>query len=160
MAYPAYQRARAFKYVQRAVMTDIGITSTTWADLDNTFDMALEAQAGDVIEVGLSAIALAPAGANLLLDYVTLVAGNPVTSLGTGVAPTAGSEGVEAWHLIGTTQGIGGSIMRVLNAADIANGVVTLRWRGRVNSGTGTIYVNAGAALQAWAKNLGPMDPH
>jgi hypothetical protein len=164
MAYPRFQRARAFKYINR-MSTDITLNSGTWANVDTGTDLTLEAQTGDVIEVGGSWLTSGSATTATFFDVASIVSGSPVNSWGIDGAVTTAMEGIQAWRCdsnsIGLNQRVAGGMMRVLLAGDISSGLVTLRLRYKQPTATNvTLYTGANRALHFWAKNLGPVDPH
>ena len=160
MAYPRFRRARAHK-VGRRTTGNVSITSSTWTNLDNGLDIALEAQVGDLIEVGINGLWGAEAVTGYL-DVVTVVATVPVNQVSSGAAETGTSEGAVGWTGVsGSVSPVSGSLMYSIVNGDLASLVVTLRIRVRGSSASAkTVYANTNEPFQFWAKNLGPADPN
>jgi hypothetical protein len=164
MAYPRFQMARSYKYKNRT-SGDITLNSGTWADVDTGLDVTLAAQVGDVIEVGGSWLVAGSTTTAVFFDAVSIVSAAPVNSWGIDGAVGTSVEGIQAWRCdsnsIGLNQKASGGMMRVLLAGDIASGFVTVRLRYKQGTaGAQAMYNNANRAVQFWAKNLGPVDPH
>lgn len=162
MAYPRFQRARAFKF-SRHTSGNVSVTSTSWANFDTGLDLVLDAQTGDVVEVGLSALGdSAGTAADILFDAGTLVSSAIVNVVSTGTSENGSSDGVAAWYCYRSMlAGAGGSVMYALQAGDIASGTVTLRVRVRLSSaGSRSVLASTNDPVCFWAKNLGPVDPH
>lgn len=164
MGYPRFQRARAFKYVNRT-SGDLTLNSGSWANVDTGTDLVLDAQSGDVIEVGGSWLVAGSTTTATFFDVASIVSAAPVNSWGIDGAVTTTMEGVQAWRCdsnsIGLNTAVGGSMMRTLVSGDIASGTVTLRLRYKQPTATNvTLYNSANRVLHFWAKNLGPVDPH
>lgn len=160
MGYPRFRRSRAHKFSRRT-SGNIAIVNAAWQDIAVDLDIVLEAQVGDTIEVGVTGSWMGEA-LNGYLDVVTRVNGVQVSNI-SGVTESGTSEGVTGWYgLPSAWSPVGGSVMNTLVAGDIsANGLVTLRLRGRTNAaGTKSIAATAAIPFQFWAKNLGPMDPN
>lgn len=146
--------AGALKDFEHKIRTtgDITVSSTSWANLENSLDITLTAQAGDVIEAGISARC---SGSFVFLDVVTVVGGSPVNSFGrTSGLPTDSDGGPSTWSFPNGGDTIGGSVMYTVVAGDVSSGTVTLRLRYRVSVGN-TIYAQSAIPFQWWAKNLG-----
>lgn len=162
MAHPRFRRARAHKFVRYTGGDLAAIDATAWAVLHATaFDITLEAQAGDTIEVGLAGLYNNGAG-TVYLDVATIVSAAIAHFVGTNTTThtNATETGVGAWTGIGgASTPIGGSVLYDLAESDISGGRVLLRPYGN-RSGAKTLYAQAGAPLHFWAKNLGPPDPH
>lgn len=134
---------------------NITINSTSWANLRTSLDMSLTAQAGDILEVGISAYGV-PGGANqyAFLDVATLVSGSPVTYLSSRTSSPL-THGVAAWLLVGsqTDLSMGGTVMMPLASGDISSGSVTVRLRySTANAVNSTIRANTDDGFHWWAK--------
>ena len=159
MAYPRFQLARSFKFLQYTA-GDIAMNSTSWANLiGTTNDLVLAAQVDDVVEVGLSSQSQNE-GSTGRIDVASIVSAAPVNYWGGGAEPSTGY-GVSSWTLVSAQFGNqGGSVMKKIVAGDLSAGTVTLRLRYRTDiSSLKTLYAAATRPLQFWAKNLGPVDP-
>jgi hypothetical protein len=159
MAYPRFRRARAHKFVTKTG-GNYSTTSTTYVSVDTAADLTLDAQAGDVIECGLSAIATdASATVALSVDAATIVS-NAIVNYVSGAGSTGG--GVMAWSIrLGDFHTAAGSAMYQLVSGDIASNLVTVRLIYKASSATGRgLQANATNPLHFWAKNLGPVDPN
>lgn len=161
MAYPRFQRARAFKFATRTA-GNVSVASVSMAAVDTALDIALEAQAGDVIEYGVNAL-WSNQAFDGLLDVRTMVAGSPVNSLGSGGSDLTGY--VSGWYALGSNfASVSGSMFYAVTAGDIASGLVNLRLFARLGSaGTRTLFAGAfptNNPLQVFARNLGPVDPN
>ncbi len=168
MAYPRHQRSRDFKFFTRTVGNlSLVPAGNIWADLPTigaTWDAALTAAIGDVIEVGLSATSDHIAGTNTFFDVFSMISGAVVNSFASGVAAINTSTGISSWWHSNAIAGqkSAGSVMYTLQAGDISGGIVIARLRYR-NDGTTAarnLYGTAAMPLQFWAKNLGPADPN
>ena len=156
MAYPRYQAARAFKFFTRSAGS-LTLNSTTYADLPTigtTWDTVLAAQAGDVIETSLTGLW----GSEVVegyLDLASIVSAAVVSYW--GGATTGGAY----YGAAGSNMPIAGSYRRVLTAADISSGTVTLRPRYKtVTAANKTLFANADHPLQFYVGNHGPADPN
>lgn len=160
MAYPRFQRARAFRGPYLRTAGSLTITSATWADLPTigtTWDATLEAQVGDVLEPSISGMWNDEAYEGHL-DVFSIVSAAPVNSY-SGAATTAGA--AAWWGRASNVFKVSGSILYVVQAGDIdANGQVTSRLRAKLNSaGSKTLIATTGLPLHFHIKNLGPADP-
>lgn len=161
MPYPRFQRARSHKFTSRS-STSLTTSSTSFVDVDTALDIVLDAQAGDVIEVGLSAVCSSSTTFGLIaFDVFTIVSAAPVNSLSNA------TDGVNGWRTQNPNSGnltpVSGSAMMALVAGDISGGLVTLRLRWKVSNGadTATLYADSPSRrIHLWAKNLGPVDPN
>lgn len=135
------------------------LNSTNWANVDTGLDLVLAAQAGDVIEYGMSANSGSQA-VTLYLDVATIVGGSPVSSFAErGAVQTAPGAKVTAW--IGNASAgtpIGGCApLYTLVSGDISSGTVTLRLRYATSAATNkTVSATTATPLDVWARNLGP----
>lgn len=157
MAYPRFRRARAHKVVNHT-SGNIAVTSTTFGLVAPGFEITLAAQPGDTIECGMTGQA-SNEGVELQFDVHTTVSGTAVNRFGgTGVVSANG--GVGAWKAMPSNYfGFGGTHLRVLTAAEIVTGQVTLRLVARITTaGTRTIFASGPESLHFFAKNLGPAD--
>lgn len=154
MPYPRFQRARNFKFASRS-SGDLTVSSTSFTAVDTALDHVIEAQAGDVLEIGLQALWGGQAFYGRL-RAVTVV-GSTVTSQTFG----DGTTGNAAW--LGTNTGfvgVGGSLMYQVVSGDVSNGTVKVRLEVRVDSGTKTLASSTASPVHFWVKNLGPQQPY
>lgn len=139
----------------RAVRTSGNITlnSTTWANVDTGLDIAVAAQAGDVLMVPLSAT-FGTENVYAYLDAATIVSGSPVNYVsGQGGATDDGVSGW--WGGANQYSAVGTAIQYVVQAGDISGGVVTLRLRYRTETAANkTLYASADNPLQWSVVNL------
>lgn len=140
----------------RRTSGDITLNSTNWANVDTGLDLTLAAVAGDVIEVGLSALCSGEA-VTAMFDAVTIVSAAPVNSLSANGAPNNTYEGVVAWYCVGSSAAkSAGSIPYVVQAGDVSGGNVVLRLRYRTSTATNrNLNATADQVLHFWAKNYG-----
>ena len=160
MAYPRFQRAQAFRTYRRT-SGNITLNSTTWANVDTGADLTIEAQVGDVIEVGINCIAGNEA-VDAWMDVGFLVSAAINSSVGSGEITTTTGDGILGWLIgNGVQDKPGPPAHKTLVAGDIdANGRVTARLRYRTASATAkTIYAGTANPFLFYAKNLGPADP-
>lgn len=143
------------KRLQR-VSGDLTLNNANWTNLDTGLDLALNAKAGDTIEVGVSGRFLNE-GVYAYIDAMTLVAGAGVSWLGGGEPSSSTGGGVGAWfgHASQYATAGGSVLSAALGAGDIAAGIVTIRFRYRTDTGARTLLAQATDPLQVWAKNLG-----
>lgn len=130
--------------------------SGSWANVNTATDLTLtNVTAGDIVEVGLSALSDNEA-VNLFLDVASIVSAAPVNYwAGTGAA---GDEGIQAWlGLTGVITLHGGSVMKAIVAGDLSAGSLTLRLRYRTSAAVAkTLQADTANPLQWFAKNHGP----
>jgi hypothetical protein len=132
----------------------LGLSSGTagWVTLDSGLDVPVSAFAGDVVEVGLSAL-VEPGVGDVFFDAASLVGGAPVGYWGASGGST--DYGVSGWATAGS--GMDSPVLRRVTAGDLASGVLTVRLLTRT-TGPRTIDATAGRPLQFWAKNHGPQE--
>lgn len=131
------------------------LSSTSWADVHaSNLDLTLAAAAGDVIEVGLSALG-GNQNAELYLDAATIVSAAPVNYVGTAGGGT--ERGVQAWFLDNSINATaGGSVLYTVQAGDLDGGNVTVRLRYRASAAASKeLFATAAIPLHFWMKNLG-----
>jgi len=159
MAYPRFQRARAFKYVTRTAGNLTISSAAAWADLTTAMDIALNCQVGDVIEYGLNGF-WSNEASPAYLDVATIVGGSAVNHFLSG-GNTANS-GVSAWvaQPVSAYKPFSGSVLYTVVAGDISSGQVTFRLRCLGSGSTRTLRATTDMPLQAFAKNIGPVDPN
>lgn len=161
MAYPRFQRARAFR-TARSTAGDITLNSTAWANVDTALDMTIEAQVGDVLMYTPSALTGAQT-VDTYFDVVTLVSSAPLNSFAKAGAVEAspGTMGWQAWFCLPTAlMTLSGPAWYTVVAGDIVSGQVTTRLRYATFSATNrTLYRNANNPLAVMLHNLGPADP-
>lgn len=152
MAYPRFQRARAFKFSIRTA-GDLTLNSTSWANVDTGLDITLNCQVGDVVEVNACGLWGGEAVGGRL-SVATIVSAAVVNRVG-------GTNGVAAWFGVDNyMSNFGAPYFYTVQAADISSGVVLLRLQYATNSATNkTLYAGTAYPLLFSAKNLGPVDP-
>jgi hypothetical protein len=135
-------------------------SNVTWANVETSLDLTLNAATGDVIEYAISAFANS-AATDIYLDVVSIVSGSPVNSWGFATTPAnpPTSYGIQAFLAPSSTSpAISGSFFRTLVAGDISAGTVVMRLRyatgGAVNR---VLNANAAQPLEVWARNHGPV---
>lgn len=163
MAYPRFQRARAFKYARRTSGVVSVTSSSAYQDVDTGLDITLNCQVGDVLEAVVSALGDTGGGASeICMEAVTIVSATPTNAFSTGAAPAATNSGVLGWMMTRSQySGVGGSAFYTVQSADIVSGLVTVRLRARLLTGTTArnIICDANDPLMFGVKNLGPVDP-
>jgi hypothetical protein len=142
---------RSFIPYDSAVSTagDVSAGSTSYANVDTSLDLVLPAIAGDIIEVGISALWDNQASqGNMAVRSVTRAADD--------VGP-AGTAGIAGWTgPTGVSMPIGASFQYAAVSGDLASGVITLRLRFKVAAaGSKTLHRAADFPLAWHAKNLG-----
>ena len=152
MPYPGYQRSRNFKFQNAG--SDITITATSMTAVPVISDMVLEAQSGDVIEIGVQTRWDTGTMYGRLVA-ATVVSNTPVSYAG---HPTAG---LGTWlGLQNTLTSIGPSVHLTLGANDVSNGLVTIRFYARLDSAGSRVLGYTADLTQFWVKNLGPVQPN
>ncbi|MCD4535636.1 hypothetical protein LRP67_16205 [Nocardioides sp. cx-169] len=131
---------------------EIAISTTSWGDQLSGMDNYLTAKVGDVIEVGVS-LRYGDEAAVCYLMPAFVKGGVPTSTL---AAAAGAADGVAGWICSGGTQGnVSGSVHLVVTASDLdAGGMVRVRVRSRVTSGTKTIFGTTQPA-HIWARNHG-----
>lgn len=129
-------------------------STTAWNDFPVSMDLVLAAAAGDVIEVGATALWNNEAPI-VVLDVATIVSGAPVNYFST--AAGTGDWGIGAWLSFpsGGYMPLGGGAQYTLVSGDISGGNVTLRIRYRIGTANTnkTLLADANFPFQWWAKN-------
>lgn len=161
------------KWVQGATVRDIGpryaevtftssnfsLTATTPTVVDAGLDVTVAANAGDLVEVGVSGL-LGQQGQFVTFDVYSRVSGSNVAPWGPGVAASLTPSGVQAWYITNSAveNTLGGSIARVVTSSDVSSGSLTLRLMYcKATSTARTLYANANNPLKVWAINHGPV---
>ena len=128
---------------------------TTWAALvtDGSFDVTVDAVAGDVIEVGVSSIWSNVANFPYL-DAATMVSGSPVNWVSTGTS--SHGSGPFGWfsanYLSAPVAATAcGSWFYTVQSGDVVSGQVTFRLYGKTLSGTRAMIPTADFPAQMWA---------
>ncbi len=138
---------------------DLSLTSTTWADVDNDLDLVIPAEAGDVLLLGMNAVA-ANANVSVWFDAHTIVAGTPVNATFFRAAPTPdaypGGGYATSWFAMGGEyDSIGPPFTYPVQAGDISGGNVRLRLRAIENIATARVVrANPSNPLRFWVVNL------
>lgn len=126
--------------------TDKSVTTTAYADVDNTLDLVLAAVAGDTLLISASCLwgneSPSVWGS---LDVATIVTAAVVNYI-SGLGPTG--TGPQCWRGPGAPNAaqfvpFGGTVFYVIQAGDIEAGNVTLRLMAKINTaGTRTLYAS------------------
>lgn len=117
-------------------------------------DLAIAAAAGDVLELAPELL-VAAAGVDIQFEAATRTAApadNRYWSSGTPASRWPG--GVGPWY-IGSGYGSPRSVRYRVQADDVVTGFVTVRFYGRMSSGTRTVFANANYPLRTWLRNTG-----
>lgn len=110
-------------------------TSGAWTDLDNTnFERSVQAVAGDLIEVRFHAFVQSQSNF-VNLDAVSIVSGSPVTSWGAEGAATSPVSMAGGRMGSGSSGPVSALSIMPVSAADIVDGVLTVRMRYVANGG-------------------------
>lgn len=155
MGYPRHMRSRNFKVAIRTA-GDVSVTSTSFAAVDSALDITLEAQIGDVIELGINAN-WDNGAVNSEMDVAVMNGATLIRYI------SGTTRGIPAWGAVASvTNYVAGSYFTTLVTGDVLNGLVTVRLSARVfSTGTRVLYASTNPwPLQFIAKNLGPPDPH
>jgi len=147
-------------WAQSRSSSNYTLNNTSWTDVDTGLDLTLAAAAGDVIEVGLSALAGSDA-VDGYLDAVTVVSGTATNSFATGgTLPSGSHQGVMAWRgSSNTTASLGGSVWYKLVSGDVSSSAVVLRLRYRTSTATNKILFGSTVTpLVFTARNHGPVE--
>jgi hypothetical protein len=158
MAYPRYIVSRSHKRIS-LVSGDLGLVeSATWQEVSGDLTILIRAQEGDDIEFGISANYGHITGEFICFDVATMVGSTPIHYFGTGGT----GFGVTGWYYGGgiptSDVPLSGSVIHTLDMNDIDSmGIVKLSLRYRASDDF-TLFANADAPFQIWAKNLGPAD--
>jgi hypothetical protein len=137
------------------------INGTSWADLPTigtTWDLTLNATAGDVIETAICFFWNNEAVEGQL-DVVTVVGGVVTNSFGGDAAPSNTHNGILSWRGGASRfEYVGGNFFRTLVAGDISANTVTLRLRCKTGTAANkTIGATVDAPFEWWARNNGPV---
>lgn len=140
------------------VRTSGGITlnSTTWTLLAPEFEVIIAAAVGDVLEVGMNGRHEASTIWGHF-DVFTYVGGAALNALSGATWTATTGEGMSGWEALGSNQyqPFGGSGQYTVKAADVVNGVVTLRVMGRCGAAGSRALAGApGLPLQFYVTNL------
>ncbi len=163
MAYPRFQRSRDFKQFTRTG-GDLTLNSTSWADLPTigtTWDATLPAEAGDILEAGLSGV-IDSAAVIVYFDVQTIVSGSALNSFGSRAAVATANKGVAAWYCaVSVLSNLAGGVMYPVVAGDLTSGSVTVRLRYLSSAATArNLHATVDYPLHWYVKNLGPGDPN
>lgn len=167
MSYPRFQRSRSLKLIKRATGTDLSLNATAITELaaatngpgTGGFDLALEAQTGDVLEWGFNA-QWGNQNVVTALDVYTMVSGTRTNPFGAGLsASVASTAGVMGWQAAQAAFApLVGSALYVVQAGDVSSGVVTCRpYFAQASATAKTLFSSANFPLQMWFRNLGPV---
>lgn len=149
IAYPRFQRARAFKYVAGTQAGDHSTASTTFTDINAAYQMALNAQVGDVLRLFfLGQFLFTTAASYLYLTWNVAGTGGDLTNWSSQVVSSTNP-----------LQQICESIYTVA-AGDITSGLVTVKPRWKVSANTVTLTNSGSIGPYFTAQNLGPVDPN
>ncbi len=142
----------------RRTAGDLTLNSTTWANLPSLGTLVLDAEIGDVVEVGMGG-SFGTEAIDAFLDAGSDDSGiQNVWSL--DGSEVAAGNGVQAWKGgSGSDHGFGGSSRRTLVTADIVTGQVTIQFRYKTASASNrTLKADSNNPLEVWAKNHGPVE--
>lgn len=144
-------------HIQRYTAGSISLNSTSWADVSGPADLVVDASAGDILMVGISALW----GSQSLegyLDFATRVSGSPVNYISGGAAGSS-NRGVVGWQSTGSNtlnEYAQGALPYVVQEGDISGGTVTLRLRYRTSAGsTKTLFATDDIPLHLFVTNVG-----
>lgn len=161
MAYPRFQRARAFKFTNGSgtsgSTTSLSSLSSTpvWTDISGS-DVTLEAQAGDVLELSLSMTWAANSGstASARMTFASMNGSSRIN-----VYNNIAFGGVDAWvgAINANFYAQYGVFRYTVLTSDVLSGLVTMRLMGACD-GTARAYYNV--PWQFTVQNLGPVDPN
>lgn len=133
---------------------DIALTSTSPAAVSGPTDLTVAAVAGDVVLVGLSAMANNTTASSIGFNFATIVSASPVNYLYSD-GGTPQNAGVPGWFIAASAVGsTGGSFPYVVQAGDISGGNVTFRLYYRVSANR-TLSASASIPLITQATNIG-----
>lgn len=170
MAHPRYRLSRAHRKIERTTgnITLNGAATTVWEEVaaesggpgTGLFDITLEAQVGDDIEVGMSSL-LGTEAVTIYLDVAFIVSAAAVGYVGgTGAS---GDSGIQSWRGDGGLfqKLSGGDIKTVTSPLITTTGHIVLRPMFRVGTSATarTLYATTVNPFRWWVKNLGPADP-
>src|SRR4051794_6701245 len=151
MAYPRFRLSRAHKKVS-STSGPYTVAVDAWVDIDSAggLDITLPARVGDDIELVASFVWSNEAAAGSF-TVATRVAGAVVNRAG-------GTYGIASGYTDPSrAQAVTPHTIYTVQAADIANGKVTLRPQIRcANAVTKTVIASANYPFVFFAKNLGP----
>jgi hypothetical protein len=161
MAYPRFVAARRHKFVNLSADITTGLTSTSFATLSSSLDMAVEAQVGDVLVYQFGAYVAAPSSNSLMFDVATLVSSAAVNWFSSGSA-TGKTDGVGPWRADSATTHpvIDGRIKYTVQAGDLVAPDVTCRLYYAVSGGTSASVFATNYLCQVSLENIGPVEPN
>lgn len=136
------------------------LNQTAVTDVDTGLDLVLDAAAGDIIEVGISAL-LSNVAQTVCFDFYTVVGGSPVNPVGPGLsAGLTGVGGVQGWYTgngAAVDTAVSGMHPRTLVSGDISGGQVRLRLRyAKTTTTARTLYAVTNNPLTVFAKVWSP----
>lgn len=134
---------------------DIALSSTSPAAVTGPTDLTVAASTGDVVMLGISAIANNTTGQSIGFDFATIVSASPVNYVSSGNG-TPVNIGVMGWFIPATAVigVVSGSYGYVVQAGDISGGNVVFRLYARV-SGNRTLSAQSTIPLWTQATNFG-----
>ena len=141
---------------------NLTLNSTSWANLSTATDLTLAAEAGDVVEVGISALvdANGPTGPDLYLDAVTLVSTTVTNSFASNGAVDASGQGILGWRANpNVLASLGCPFFYKLVSGDVSGGNVTIRFRYRTSAAANrTMFATSGIRAVFTARNHGQVE--
>lgn len=144
---PAITQARSVRTATPATV------DTNWTAFvsDGTWDVVVDAAAGDVIELGALAL-WTSAGSFTYADFATIVSGSVVnwTSTGTG-SHTSGEFAFFNSSSINDQLTLAGTTFYTVQAGDVSGGQVRFRLYGKVGASTRTLLASATQTAIVWA---------
>lgn len=132
---------------------DVVMNATVFTAVDSALDLAVTAQAGDVISYGHSGF-LSNETINTGFNVWTMNGGTQVNPL------SVGSEGIGALFHVGPAfSESSGTVLYQVLAGDVFSGKVTLRLFYKANvAGNKSLRANTGLPFHLWAFNHGPVE--
>lgn len=133
----------------------VSAVGTSWGAFvsDGSWDVTVDAAAGDVIELGLNAV-WNPAAVYRNVDIATIVSGSVVNWVSTGTGShTGGIDGL----FQGNTNDympVSGDTYYTVQSGDVSSGQVTFRVYGKVSSGTLALLSSSTALALFWASKV------
>lgn len=145
--------------ISRYTTGNLTLNSTVWANVSGPADLVLAADAGDVVQVGISA-AVGNEAVDLYLDVVTMIGSTVTNSFGKDGTPSNTHQGIVAWRgITGAYASPGAGFWYKLVAGDISSSTVTLRLRYRTASAANkTIFCATDYPFVFFARNHGPVE--
>jgi hypothetical protein len=143
----------ASEVVRRSASTSSVGTSPAAFVTDGTFDVVLPVTAGDVIEVGVSAVWGMTSANYGFGDVAVMVSGSPArwVSSGTSTAVDWGLPGCMKPSTISDNMPMAATAYYTVQSGDIVSGNITLRLYGFTSAGTSDLALSSNNPGQLWA---------